>query len=577
MRIFKSMAKLALIWLIAISARAAVDLSNKEIWFGPNTNSPGAGTLADPYNTTQFWWIMTGMCTGNSGYQVSTNVTVHLLPDTYTLNWVAGYSTPDLASGIKLIGSGMTNTFIKAAGISNTSVDVHVLLTGGTPSSVQISDLTVDANYQGMTCKKAQGILAVSSDTRIERVRIINCGALGDTNYWTQECFALRASCVTNVGGSILIQDCVVDGPYQGGDYGYVSAICTYGWVTPDGFFDPVNRTNCSVIVRNNTVRNIGKAAGILFAGANTLIEGNHVTGCIQGMNSDTGGGANVSIINNRFENVGIGIDAGVTGNPSQPAYTGMVIADNFVELNDYYVTNNASASSSGVYLPTAIRLGGYVQNALVANNTLEQLPSFRGSTNGTWYWVEVTGLRSDEPNTNITVINNSVGPGMMAYFYSGADVAAVCYEAGNHYLNGEAISLFPNLDYTLADAASSFTIDHSPAAHQFTPAMYVNLTTSSSATAGTKVIHIPDPYYYQGQSFKLYLTKGPTSASVGASLQADSNGWGGTFNNQVITDIATGTKTAVGNAYTVFGASTSAGTKSLTLTSIGGGWMLQK
>jgi len=495
-------------------------------------------------------------------------------------------SIPD---GIRIVGSGMSNTIVTQSAYSAGTInDLSVFHNSDPRSSFYISDLTIDCGWPTLagSVKKAGAIDVSSSDVTIERVRAINFGSAGlppaiDPGQASAECFVISAATPTNSGGSITIQNCIVEGAHQGGAYGYAS--CIKGCSIPGS----IAQTNSNIIIRNNHVVGTIRSVALQFAGANVLIEGNEVSGAIQGINQDTWGGKCVSIINNKFVDVGLGIGMGTTYNQGNIStnwvmpFESVLITDNSILLSDFYILNSAGGSyAGGYYLPTGFRFGGNVQNLLVANNSVRIMPDLRGATNSSWYFVDIADFVSGYTNSNISLTGNSIEPGMQSFFDSvhlGDDRRAMVYENDNHYFDGTAVSLFPYFGYTFSDGLTDYTISPAPGDHEFTPSIRFSLPTSSGAATGTRVVHLPDPAAYSGRSYKIIFNKIATTANVGFAIQADANGWGGAFTNQVIIDIPTGTTKAIGSPLTLYSPGTAAVTNVVTITSIGGGWMVQR
>lgn len=548
---------------VAGTVQAAVSLSNKEIWFGPNTNNPGSGTLTDPYNVAQFQYIMSGMCTGNVDWAVSTNATVHLLPATYSIRWNTG-SFATLSMGLHLIGSNATNTFVQLSGATNSSGAFYVLASVTDNSSLHVSDLTIDCNYGagGITAQSVGGLSVSAAAGTVERVRIANFGA---TN---TDVYGIYYAATSAGSGTYTIQDCRIDGPVKGSNVN-AQGIIIFG----NGSNQSVQRTNVNVIIRNNHISNIGSGWGIDVGPAanNVLVEGNAVNGVSKGITADFGTVNNLQIANNIIQNIGLGISVGQSSGSLTNVDDGVMIANNLIEVN-----GSVPQLAGYSYYQGGILISGGVRNGTIKNNLVQVTPAARGTNNPSWYALRVASWNSSVPNTNIVITGNSLASTLAV----GVTPAEVSYMTGNHSIEGyntTAYEPFLSSVQQMADAASSLTLSSVPSAHQWVQTMWVACNTTSAATGGAKVVHVPDPYYYQGRTFTLFLYTSNTTNPISLAIQADSNGWGGSYVSHTIMEPKTGTYVAAGSPFTVNASSTSGVTLPVRLTAVGGGWQLEK
>jgi hypothetical protein len=461
-----------------------------------------------------------------------------------------------------LIGSCPTNTFVQLSGATNSSAAFYVLASTTDNPSVHISDLTIDCNYgaSGVTAASIAGLNVNSSAGTIERVRVLNYGASnGDVSIinWMP----------TSAGtGAFTIQDCRIEGAVKGGGGSTVGeGIVIWG----NSSSAATQRTNVNVIVRNNHISNIGAGYGIdiVYGANNVLVDGNVIVGVSKGISADWGAVNNLQIANNILENVGLGISAGHQSSSNTNIDDGLLIANNLIEVNGSLPAIGSS------YFPGGIRLSGGVRNGTIKNNLVQVAGSARSTNNPNWYSLLVNSLNSSLPNTNIVVIGNTLCPTLAKYF----EPIDISFMSGNHMLDGTQIDPFASYTAAIPDTTNTITLDGTPSLHQWVPTIWVACAASWSAMSGQKVVHIPDPYYYQGKTFNLFLYKSPTAATNSIALQADSNGWGGSYTNQVIIEPKTGGVAAVGSPYSVYGSGSSWLILPVRVTSIGGSWMLEK
>ena len=353
----------------------------------------------------------------------------------------------------------------------------------------------------------------------------------------------------------------------------------SFGPVGLKGLIRTPQRTNEQVIVRNNRIVNVD--AGINAMGANLLIEGNTIANVVQAVNSDTSGNANTVIVGNHFENVGRGIVLGTAGAYSGERWywDGIVIADNFFELND-----SASTVTNAGYKTAAISFRNSVENAVIANNTVQLMPAFRGSIPGgtaPWYsfWIgQVSGYTS-YTNKNISIVGNSIAPGLVPYLGGGSltagqAAAQVTYAAGNHTLDGY------NSDYAIIPAASlsvptsgDLIIDPTPSAHQWTDRIWI----ATSSNGGTNTIHLPDPVLFEGRKYRLHVCVSPVSAATTVAFQCGSNTYCPSC--PAIWDVKTQSAFTTTQSLIIgtWPASSAYPLTPVTVTSIGGGWKLER
>lgn len=133
-----------------------------------------------------------------------------------------------IASGMRIVGSGMYNTTLRLTAASVQSSNIRsfaIILGSGTVNNVEISDLTIDFNLgdQPLTdglnyarmCLKA--IELNGKNNRIRRVRIINFGTRtpgqinGDRTVPSGESFPFFLG-----GEGMVVEDCIAEQPFLG-------------------------------------------------------------------------------------------------------------------------------------------------------------------------------------------------------------------------------------------------------------------------------------------------------------------------------------------------------------------------
>lgn len=399
--------KLSFFVLIASSAlviASGIDLSNKEVWFGPNS-SDGTGTFSDPYNATNLNSALNGVRYGSGTWLKTTNVSIRLHPGVYEISQPSEYTKERMSfGGFSLRGSGMYSTTLKLVAASDTSQDHWVLQgTAGTNAwgHIYIADLGIDCNYLGVSAKKVGAIATRGSSGSIERVRAFNHGALGTTTDNSEVFVILRQSPV-NGTGTFAIRDCLVEGATQGGTDAYAAAIAVWG---ADSGNDSLN-SQC--IIEGNRVINVTDGSGVNLASANNvIIANNYFENLTSGAGADesksTGSFSKITVVDNLVVNTGIGFLFGHAASNSQGIFESVVIRNNTVILDD-------KVSSWTNYKPSGIDVRGGVRNTVIDGNTITVRDDFKSTnTLSNWYGIRVRSLNSSITNQNISVVNNAI------------------------------------------------------------------------------------------------------------------------------------------------------------------------
>jgi hypothetical protein len=188
----------------------------------------------------------------------------------------------------RILGSGMFVTTLKL--IDVTSIQLHrwIVVSSGSLTSFEISDLTLDANIMGQpnspnpgggTFDYARvcvgGLNVTGSNIAVRRVRVIGCGTHQPTNEYlpitptpgTNECFALW---VKSTGPGNVIEDCIVEKFSKNNGK---EVTCLDVGNTEDGYgqpiFYPTTVRNClvdgqmnGVTIRENIMKGVAPVSG---------------------------------------------------------------------------------------------------------------------------------------------------------------------------------------------------------------------------------------------------------------------------------------------------------------------------
>ena len=526
-------------------------MNSAERWLG-NTNSATGSTQSgntpdDPIDATTFQAILAG---SDATWKAGTNLTLHLLPLTNGTYTVSGNTT--IPDGLRLLGSNATNTVIRQTSATSSGSDYWVLGWAGSSdnSSVYISDVTLDAGWNG--ARTAAGVSMASGSGTLERVRVINFGTSGALEVDPISWF------VPSTGnGQVLIQDCMVQGAVKGTPTQGGSAIEIHG-----GSSSAVQGTNALVFVRNNHISNLGAMAGVgLYAANNVLIDGNTIAGLSRGVAIEWGSSTNVQILNNIFENVREGISIGDPTSSSTYTYDGVMIANNLVEIE----SNQPYLDSSMV--PAGIRITGGVVNSTVKNNLLQVMPAYRSAYDSTKYGFDIYSNNSSVTNSNLILTGNAISPMVNNFFQS---YSAISFASLNHTIDGKNFDIFPPSNIGMSSTSLSFDI--TPSLHQWVDNMWV-----STSLGGTNTIFLPDPVNFEGRSYRLFITVPPIASSTTVAIQCSSNTYCSGCPSIWDVKTQTGFSTTQSVVIGTWPASSNYPLTPVTVTSIGGGWKLER
>lgn len=333
-----------------------------EFWISTNTTAEfltkGAGgtggTLDRPLDgssQTNFDHIMADMPSFS---------TIHILAGTYQtlgeLDW--GPKT-----GQRIIGSGIGITVLQfpASAVASGEVNRLRIINPSPPyfqTNIEVSDMTLDCNYQPGSMITLNGIDLHGSGNAIRRVKVINAASFtsGITNY-TEAWGITMESFPYGEASENIIEGCEVS-QFTNNNGNNLSAICLL--------------ENNSGIIRDNRV--IGNPPNLVFALApgshNSLVEGNYVVGAYSASHTDDGtGNTNIIFAHNRFVNCGSAIDW------SNGHVENVTFAFNDIILtNSPYFPRNNGSSTAFNFQPSPATF----KNVAIIGNTV----SFTGLTN---------------------------------------------------------------------------------------------------------------------------------------------------------------------------------------------------
>ncbi|MBA3606928.1 MAG: hypothetical protein H0W43_00200 [Chthoniobacterales bacterium] len=278
----------------------------------------------------------------------------------YSYNESNGYYLP---VGCKIIGAGIDSTTVRviaypaAAGINGHYVFESKANVDG--AGIEVTDLTVDCNWQNLTAVAAAKTGAVSlhgNNCAIRRVRAIN--AYGN---WASlaEAFVLNIGNFYTTNGwhsvvGAVIEDCLALS--FRGDYGGAITFIAEG---------DNDSTIAGVIQRCRVDDWNGTAAyGSVGASGVTIVD-NETHNCKMSIHLDTGHLQNLEITGNQFYGIGLrGIDA--TPSLGVALFEGISIHDNFFEVSD-----------AGTPIPLAIGISatgpGHSRQIQITYNTIRK------------------------------------------------------------------------------------------------------------------------------------------------------------------------------------------------------------
>jgi hypothetical protein len=182
-----------------------------------------------------------------SSVLVNTNMTIHLMPGTFSVEYLSNVPPINLLQGWKMRGSGIGNTVLQFSPSNNLGSNLLYFVEGST-NGAEISDLTIDCNLQHqINANTIDAVVLSGNNCRISRVKAINWGSVG-----TNENFVLNLQPPASGNATnLVIEDCEVTQP--------ASVIPGIKGVTAISIFISGSNT-LSVedgIIRNNLVHDI--------------------------------------------------------------------------------------------------------------------------------------------------------------------------------------------------------------------------------------------------------------------------------------------------------------------------------
>ena len=374
--------------LFALTATAQIQYSN-EFWISTNATGniyPASnGSLASPLDGSTEANFTTNV------YALPPNSVIHILPGVY--QEYAYWDNPGwVKTGDKVIGSGIDSTIIQLDNTAHDGLSVLDNYNFGNDQSVEISDLTADANSDPSTSVGHNGIEITGTQNAIRRVKVIDNWSDGSEEILG---IALGNDNLPDSTGNV-IEECVVSN-YLGGTVDGISF----------GGGSPVNMA--SGIIKDNfvyfpPVEPISVYPICLAFVQNTLIEGNYISGGQVQVHCDTGGFRNTIIAHNFFLNC-LNAVAPYTVGTNEDHITiafndiYLILTNNYTSIafdfgegtqSDVKVIGNTiqttGSGPSGAYVMTASEINGLMfadnsVDSLLASNQVTT-PWFFGVTN---------------------------------------------------------------------------------------------------------------------------------------------------------------------------------------------------
>ncbi|HZJ14782.1 MAG TPA: right-handed parallel beta-helix repeat-containing protein [Chthoniobacteraceae bacterium] len=315
-------------------------------------------------------------------------VQIVLGPGTYDLNstecataFSGLYCLRLRGNHIVLRGAGQDLTTIRAQNGSNFDrylVFGHISATKA-PVGITVQDLTVDANLAGQTGAERQGmgLLIYGSHHRVQRCHFIHWGN-GPVPTEVFIC-SLNTSGGANGGFDLgmgtdnVIEDCLAD---QAANSRYATVFTIAGFNVPAEFRTSVgNGWLTDSAIRRCVVRNVTSTGGALHAFALGWCADSVVEDCraenlsgavdVSGFYNDTGSLINLTIRNNQFLNMPIGVNLRQT-EAGTAAIRPTVIGNTIV--------GNNAATGFGIRMDTYV-VNSWIANALINSNSMRNVP----------------------------------------------------------------------------------------------------------------------------------------------------------------------------------------------------------
>jgi hypothetical protein len=339
----------ALALCVAAPALARAGGDTNEVWISARTNGLGSGVrrgtgaITAPYYG-DFDAIINSL---------PTHTTIHLLPGVHYTKGFQGESVDAaLKANQKVIGAGMDASIVRRDTRfhgDTTSQDGQLW---SMADGVEISDLTVDANADGTEAFKKAAVFLGGNYCAVRRVKAINTsGNLARGS----ECFAIYIAPATNgIGNSI--SECEVSSVR--GNYCDGISLIGQGEVKHNRVFLPV------------VTKHLDQAFYVAYSALGSrsaMIQGNYSYGGTAGFAGDTLSEKDLSIVNNTFQNVALGI---YIVKASGYSIDGLFIRNNTIEIS----TNVDSSRDRlyPIYISNEDTTGKVVyRNVVIAGNTM--------------------------------------------------------------------------------------------------------------------------------------------------------------------------------------------------------------
>lgn len=424
-------------------------------------------------------------------------MTIHLLPGVYRSKGTT------LPLNSRLIGSGMTNTVIRAGNITNTTNGEFKVLLGDTISDYNsVSDVTLDANFGG------SGVPAIGKahvlwfdrvkEAYAERVRIIG---FGSTTNNSGEAFPVMYRVPPgNAPGTFRFSDSLVEGATVGGGYSSLVAI----WLSTN--LPTVMATNVTIKIYNNRFLNSPGSFAVNTGGANCEVVNNLFQNVDRAIYIDTDFCNGGLVRGNRGINIGSGVTlrAGSTVNSSYKGTSDWIIDDNLFELSSLPVGDMT------YFPPSGIRIDGWATNVVISRNIIVPYKPYQGVLKTNWFGIYMYGY--DDTNycsiRDVRLIDNLIGRDLAnrVLHNDGPGEGITTYVKGNVSKEmGLPLDGFPDRTYIWNGSVSSDVAITEQVIGVGLPAIHVGFSWLYSTNHG---IVLPPPAKYRGVSFRLSVSK---------------------------------------------------------------------
>lgn len=481
---------------VPLLAQGTTGTGTNDVWFSPRTDGlTGAGTLADPFDGSNDkfhdWLTYWRHTVGRSG------MTIHLLPGVYRSK---GTSLP---LNTRLVGSGMTNTVIRAGNITNSTYGEFKVLSADSASSYNaVSDVTLDANFGGT------GVPAIGKahvlwfdgveEAYAERIRVIGYGST--TNNGGENFPVMYRVPAANNPGVFRFSDSVIEGAAIGGGYSSLLAI----WSSTNN--PSVMATNVSIKIYNNRFLNAPGSFAVNAGGANYEVVNNFFQNVDKSVYIDTDFCNGGVIRGNRAINVGAGVvlRAGSTQLSSYKGTSDWIIDNNLFELSSLPVGDMVN------YPPAGVRIDGWATNIVITKNIIIPYKPYQGTAKTNWYGIYMAGLTDTNYNSirGVQLIDNLIGKDLAnTVVYGGTvGVGITTLVKGNVSKElGLPLDGFPDKTYIWNGSVSSDVVIQDEYIGSGLPQIHVGFSWVYTTNHG---VVLPPPAKFKGVSFRLSVSK---------------------------------------------------------------------